>query len=51
MAGRKVRYSAARVVSKRRTTGTSPVAKVCYVNNRFAQPSLQNGVVQLSEIK
>ncbi len=48
MAGRKVRFSAAKVVSKRRTTGTSPGAKVCYGDTGHAQPSLQNGAVQLS---
>ena len=47
MAGRKVRFLAARVVSKRRTTGTSPVANVCYGDTSYAQPSLQNGAVQL----
>ena len=47
MAGRKVRFSAAKVVSKRRTTGTSPGAKVCYGDTGHAQPSLQNGAVQL----
>ena len=35
MAGSKVRFSAARVVSKRTTTGTSPVAKVSYGDTRL----------------
>ena len=46
MAGRKVHFSAARVVSKRRTTGTSPVARDCYGDTSYAHSSLQNGAVQ-----
>ncbi len=47
MAGRKVRFSVARVVSKRRTTGTSSVARVCYGNTSYAYPSLHHGAVRL----
>ncbi len=49
MAGGKVRFSVARVVSQRPTTGTSSVAMVCCGDLTYAHPSLQNGAVQRDE--
>ena len=39
-------YSAARVVSRRRPTGTSPVARICCEDTSYAYPLLQTGAVQ-----